>query len=275
MIVSNELNATSFLKKTDIQTHPSQEEAMIVRIPFSSINNDIDHTTEGSLPSIEPIINTGINNDNTTVDDEIMAPPALREVKFSGPFLKADPKIRCWWCCHVFQGIPVHLPHHLDVNGVFHVLGYFCSFNCTVAYNYAQRDFDVDRRSTLLHLMYEKALGKQSHTRLVPAPPRELLKDFGGDMTINDFRRDSCTLKKEHRLLLPPLQPVVARIEKANPIGVTQTTPVVPLTEKNVSKAKESLLLKRSKPRKTNHISLESTMGIKRKSDTKTSSNMS
>ena len=225
----------------------AHQEAMIVRVPLFAPEED-------TAPP--PIAATVV---------EIQELPLLREVKFAGPISKPSDTVRCWWCCHHFQCLPVHLPHYLEAGGTFHVMGYFCSFNCAVAYNYSMKDLGVGTRSTLLHMVYEKAIGRQSATRLVPAPPREVLEDFGGDMDIATFRRDSMVLRKEHRVLLPPLQPVVARIERAAPLGPFQATPVVPLSENKVTKAKESLLLKRSKPRKTNHISLEETMGIIKK----------
>ena len=48
----------------------------------------------------------------------------------------------CWWCCHKFNNTPVYLPEKKYEDN-YHVYGYFCSFNCALAYNLDKNDYKV------------------------------------------------------------------------------------------------------------------------------------
>lgn len=172
----------------------------------------------------------------------------------------------CWWCTHPTPNQPIHLPHSYS-EGVFQVTGYFCSFNCALAYSLDRRDTASFQRSNLLCMMYNLYMTDSTVSSLVPAPPRELLKRFGGWMTIEEFRQSSAVLSLDTRVLLPPLQSVFYTVECQKRITSSSTYPkansaFVPLDHSHVTKAKESLKLKRNAPRKTNYVSLEETMGI-------------
>lgn len=93
----------------------------------------------------------------------------------------------CWWCCHRFTGRPSFLPLTYDEEqDSFRVQGNFCSWNCAKSYNFANKSSKWAFRSMLLKLMVTKLEGKCITIR--PAPPRDQLKFFGGDMTIDEFR---------------------------------------------------------------------------------------
>lgn len=180
--------------------------------------------------------------------------------------------ICCWWCCHEFDNPPVYLPHSL-LDDVFHVTGFFCSFNCALSYNISKKDTAYQQRATLLWLMYNKVSNifdsKHDSTVMIPAPPRELLQKFGGWMTIDCFRRHSLVLGRDTRILIPPLQSVFYTVESIKrPTSSTypRTKAYVPLDHEHVVKARETLKLKRNAPRKTNYVSLEETMGIIKRS---------
>jgi hypothetical protein len=177
----------------------------------------------------------------------------------------------CWWCTCPFDGNPVHLPHRI-VDDVFQVTGYFCSFNCCLAYNVAKKERASQQRETLLHVMYHKLLGPFPSTSIIPAPPREVLEKFGGWMTIEEFRSKSTQIREELRLLLPPLQSVYYTIEAQQHPQMSSyprhSKSFVPLNVDQVKRAKESLKLKRSAPRKSNYVSLEETLGLVKRSQT-------
>lgn len=122
----------------------------------------------------------------------------------------------CWWCTHVFEGIPAILPVHVgtkhDETSVFS--GYFCSWNCVRAFA------DALKREPMVGcppgadwigvLAYLTSHGVQccsdnelhdlglcdcaETTRVAPqaAPSRLLLKDFGGSLTIDEYRAAYC-----------------------------------------------------------------------------------
>jgi hypothetical protein len=68
--------------------------------------------------------------------------------------------------------------------------GIFCSFDCMKAYcNEVSINYIKYRESSmLLFSMYKKFFGKIPH-KLQPAPSWKLLKEFGGNLTIEEFRK--------------------------------------------------------------------------------------
>uniref|UniRef100_A0A6C0KED2 Uncharacterized protein n=1 Tax=viral metagenome TaxID=1070528 RepID=A0A6C0KED2_9ZZZZ len=67
--------------------------------------------------------------------------------------------------------------------------GCFCSFNCTLAFikDNNHNLFYKDSQS-LLHSLYYQLIGKKVG-KLLPSPHWRLLKDFGGNMSIQEYRQ--------------------------------------------------------------------------------------
>ena len=173
--------------------------------------------------------------------------------------------ILCWWCSHSFSTPPVFLPHW-KTDDVYHVSGYFCGFSCCLSYSYSLKDSLVIDRHVLLNQIH----GKCGRGRITPAPPRELLDIYGGPLGIDVFR------KKEMRVLMPPMKSIMYSVETniRDTCSFEKPTPdiVIPLNTKDVAKAKQSLKLKRNKPKKSNTISIMETMGLISKSSASTKS---
>jgi|TARA_B100001142_G_C14343303_1_gene658870 hypothetical protein len=87
-----------------------------------------------------------------------------------------------------------------------------------------------------------------------PAPDRFRLKEFGGDMTIEDFRKNQ-TLDEgkakevDNKPYEKNVVPFVSNTKRMNEI-------------KNASSDNNALKLKRSKPLKRSHNNLESALGL-------------
>lgn len=98
--------------------------------------------------------------------------------------------ICCWWCSAGFLGVPVVIPSRYEprkprpFTGAF---GNFCSFNCAAAYNLALRDSRVSARSEALAVLRAKVFGEPL-SKIVPAPPRQALRMFGGHLEHHEFR---------------------------------------------------------------------------------------
>lgn len=120
----------------------------------------------------------------------------------------------CWWCCHTFDAVATGLPEKYFEND-FYMHGHFCSFNCAHAYNINMNDLKIWERYALLNL-FRKKVGLSTDKRILPAPPRQILKMFGGQMTIEQFRENNINLNKEYRHLLPPFIPINGIIEEIN-----------------------------------------------------------
>lgn len=96
--------------------------------------------------------------------------------------------ICCWWCCHQFENSPVTLPYKYDeIRNRFKVMGMFCSWSC--AKSYAMDDNSVQNRTYSVLNLSEFTRQIYGHTINIPcAPPRQILKMFGGNLSINEFR---------------------------------------------------------------------------------------
>lgn len=101
----------------------------------------------------------------------------------------------CWWCCHHFDTVPIGLPIDYrtvvsrENQMVFKVKGNFCSTACVLSWYNNSKYIKDAKIFTLIKFMNKKLTGNSSN--LVPAPPRETLKIFGGDLTIKEFREKS------------------------------------------------------------------------------------
>lgn len=96
-------------------------------------------------------------------------------------------------------------------NKKYIVFGYFCSFNCALSYNIDMKDSSVGYRQQLLlsllnDIRTRNGLSKTNSIEM--APRRELLKKYGGKLTLEQFREKSKISTISYDLYLPPLVPI-------------------------------------------------------------------
>jgi hypothetical protein len=105
----------------------------------------------------------------------------------------------CHWCCHGFEGMPFGIPVARRA-GKYHVIGNFCSLECAAASNFDRsRGSDLAWERNMLINELSAAVGN-GLVKVTPAPTRELLQQFGGDMDITKFRG----MVRRVRLVYPP-----------------------------------------------------------------------
>jgi hypothetical protein len=94
--------------------------------------------------------------------------------------------VNCWWCCHQFDSLPIGAPvSYADNVKKFRVKGVFCSFACMVAYS---KDNHMCNQQLITYL-YKQLTGEIIDIKsLKPAPMRCVLKMFGGELDIKEFR---------------------------------------------------------------------------------------
>lgn len=100
----------------------------------------------------------------------------------------------CWWCCHSFEGPSLGFPYKYDeLRDRFSTLGHFCSFPCVKAFNLESDSSTKGINSMWIFMMKKRATRSMSPIRC--APKRWSLKEFGGSLTIEEFRKlDSSTV---------------------------------------------------------------------------------
>jgi hypothetical protein len=166
--------------------------------------------------------------------------------------------IKCWWCCHDFDNSPCCIPEKY-VNNTYYVYGCFCSFNCAVAHVLDNCNHNVWEKYSLL-LDFCKEVYDDQVEDIKSAPPREVLRMFGGNLSIEQFRQNF-TKFTNYKLVLPPMYSVNKKIDEYI-IPSTENGKFVPLNFQKVKKATKNLTLMRNKPLKNAQSSLEMTMGL-------------
>lgn len=122
--------------------------------------------------------------------------------------LKTD--LLCHNCCHSFDTTPVPLPYSYDrIRNIYMCRGVYCSWQCAKAFNmgnmpHAGRGNVNMNISLLAHRMWIKYIREESGTQdepsvyttlrlytkyhIEPARNRDVLRVFGGTMTIEEYR---------------------------------------------------------------------------------------
>ena len=161
----------------------------------------------------------------------------------------------CWWCCHDFDSTPLSMPFkHDERRNIFSTFGNFCSWSCIKSY--AIEKYGLTKGGLICGnvVMMRKKMYNQIGP-VKPAPNRFRLKEFGGDMTIEEFRAnqtlDTTEVKKvETKPYIDNMIPFVSNTKRMDEI-------------KNASgNNNNALKLKRSKPLKRAHNNLESALGL-------------
>lgn len=143
---------------------------------------------------------------------------------------------KCWYCCYPFNTAPVGIPESLqadlddgsdDVKYSFKLYGNFCSYNCAARYLSPCNNDDhsliinnldftqADQRSEqmqLLDLLCHLETNLDINDKIKLAPSRLCLKDFGGELTIEEFR-ENFDQHDEYHIYKTPLVPITYQME--------------------------------------------------------------
>ena len=129
------------------------------------------------------------------------------------------------------------------------------------AYNIDTNDNYIWKRESLIHLMHYLTYG--SFKEIKPASSWLTLRDFGGNLSILEFRKNFELVGSDFLVLHPPLVSRQMQIEesykKAPVTGV-----IVNKLDKLLFDGTNNLALRRNKPIETSQINLEKSMGLKR-----------
>lgn len=167
-----------------------------------------------------------------------------------------SPQTACFWCCHGFVWNPVVLPISYDAYKNRYIAeGHFCSPECALAYNYGDGKISDSfkwNRHSLLGYLYADILKNRT---LSPAPPRTLLRMFGGPLDIEQYRDYT---SGDNNIVLSDLPPVRLQFPTMSVQGpLRDIKKYVSLSTDVVEKATEQLRLRRSKPANQNTPTLD------------------
>jgi hypothetical protein len=82
----------------------------------------------------------------------------------------------------------------IDNNDYFDGEGIFCSFNCMVGFISENNCIKYKNTGILINKLYYKLFGFFPKHKILPAPSWRLLKSYGGDLTIDEYRNSFQTV---------------------------------------------------------------------------------
>jgi hypothetical protein len=226
---------------------------------FKNIHNEIIYNIETIIDDVnEPNVITKYNKlcieySNVIERDKVF--PIFLEFNEYNKKQKwpTSTNIDCLWCCHSFDTVPFGIPIK-NYDEIFYMFGNFCSAECSASYNFDNINTSESyERYSLINYLYS------NNKEIKLAGPRLSLKKFGGQLSINEFRKNNNIYNKNYKLLIPPMISLIPLIEEVN------------LTDENINidnndnlfNLDNELKLKRSKPLPDNYNTLEHCMNLK------------
>jgi hypothetical protein len=180
----------------------------------------------------------------------------------------------CFYCTEQFQTMPIGIPVRHN-RGKYYCRDNFCSFNCAAAYIFSGFDtryhFKKWEYYSLLCLLAKEINEKINNEigmdmkKIITvklAENRNLLKKFGGPMTIEEFRKQFYFLDKKYSLLYPPVSCMYPQTEVAHYVSVHRQKAMM-LNNENRFQELNDLRLKRDKPLLQKKNTLEEYMSLK------------
>ena len=165
----------------------------------------------------------------------------------------------CFWCCHPFGWKASVLPISYDAyENMYTCEGHFCSPECALANLYADSTLSDVARWTRHALLVDLYRTMYTEKELTPAPPKTLLRMFGGQLDIEQYREYLSTSEDMIAVQLPPLRLHIPTMNIQGP--VRDVKKFVALSQDTVEKASKELRLKRSKPVHANALTLDKCM---------------
>jgi hypothetical protein len=169
----------------------------------------------------------------------------------------------CFWCCHKFAWSPVVIPISYDAyKNMYTCEGHFCSPECALSHVYADNklsDSTKWNRHSLLRSLYRDLYKERT---LSPAPPRTLLRMFGGPLDIEQYREYTFG---DNNIVLSELHPIRLLFPSMNvQAPLRDIKKYVSLSTEAIEKASEQLRLKRNKPVNVNVPTLDMCIGKNR-----------
>lgn len=123
-------------------------------------------------------------------DEEPIVQKTTTKKKSVITYNKEITKTRCYNCHNFFDNSPFYLPFdHCPILDRYKIYGNFCSPNCVKTFCINSTHFKSKQH--LVGQFYRKLFGAEF--RIKPAPSYLTLKEYGGDLTIEEYRKSFYT----------------------------------------------------------------------------------
>lgn len=152
------------------------------------------------VPTENRPIRTGTNSEvtqcNAEYKDSKLYPRSSRTV--------------CWWDGHLFDTKPFFIPKTMiqSQSGIsYSVYGNFCSPECAMAHLESEMTLDPEVRWERVMLLHEmcKRVYNDTTSRIHPSLPRWVLKEYGGGLDIQEYRKASTQCIESCEIIYPPI----------------------------------------------------------------------
>ena len=144
--------------------------------------------------------------------------------------------IHCWNCCHKLDRFYKSLPIKY-LNNIFYIYGHFCDFSCGLRYLYDNLNgSELWSKYELFNFYCFRIYGK---INIHPAPDRLSLKMFGGNLTIEEYKKNNINYNEIH---IPPIIPVDNPKLKYESKKINENKGELKLYRKKIKKNKDGIL---------------------------------
>ena len=250
----------------------SEEEKVIYHLPLNP--NDINDTQVNNLFIKNNLANkVNCNNNSVINDDNLLSVSGSDFInstiinnnnninKIIIHQINFNKNTKCWWCKNNFSTPAIQLPESYS-DGIFYCTGNFCSYNCAKSYNLDLNDVSTYKRNSLINFLYN--LTYSENKNIISAPHWLSLEEYGGILTIEQFRENFIINNKEYIVLHPPIISRQMQIEESYKISKLKEVSINKLN-KIYSDIDSEYTIKRNKSYQATNISLEETMGFIKK----------
>lgn len=119
---------------------------------------------------------------------------------------------KCYHCTYNFDTMPCAIPYKY-IKGIYQVYGCFCSFECAYKYLLNNKIHKKQEVISLLHSLNKHFYNHEKTIPIIPAPNKEVLIDYGGNITIEEFRKNNVSKENQYNICIPPLVPINHTVE--------------------------------------------------------------
>jgi hypothetical protein len=245
--------------------NPFMEEAESLTEGLMALSSSMSSMPATVEPTVHAAIVEKAGIDTTAV---VVAPDYYKKATLLVQFQTSEEirtipdrtSVACFWCCHSFDWKPVVLPVR-DQGEYIQVQGNFCCPECAMAHLFESKQDSYARweQLSLLNRIYSTG------NPIRPAPVKQILKLFGGPLTIDEYRGMIRNGKLRVDIHLPPMVSLLATMD-TKPIDfydVSLTKNVMETVKERLAKAEEVLKLKRTKPLKAWESTLDACINLK------------